>query len=315
MKALLTQQTFAKIILPLVSIFLTFCVLGALVYKDRAALFAQSWEIRWPNLIYAFILLVLGMFIAAFVWADLLHSLGSRVSLANHVRYYFISQLAKRLPGTVWYVAERGYFYKQHGDSVRLIALASSIELSLAIFTGLLITIICLGQLAITFSLNYWLLAIGLLVGLVLLLTPRSVYFFLRWLQRDQLALVQYSYPKLLTWLLSYIILWLLGGMVLYFNINILYPLAFHQLWYVIGSWTAVGTLSVLVFFLPTNLGFTEIGLSLLLVQILPSSLAALITVASRLLILLYEMMGTSLVLLAGKFFTTKTVPLPSKET
>ena len=103
--------------------------------------------------------------------------------------------------------------------------------------------------------------------------------------------------------------------MVLYFNINILYPLAFHHIPYIIGSWTAVGTLSVLVFFLPTNLGFTEIGLSLLLVQVLPSSLAAIITVASRVLILLYEIMGTSFVLMAGKFFTTEPAALKSEET
>lgn len=315
MKKLFTHQQFARIILPLLSIFLTFCILGAFIYKDWDVLFTQTWEIAWVNMIYAFLLLVLGMLIAALVWGDLLHSLGSRVSLGHHLRYYFISQLAKRLPGTVWYIAERGYFYKQHGDSVGLIAVASSIELSIAIFTGILITFVCLSQLVMTFSFNYWLLTTVLLIGLVVLLTPRSVHFFMRWLQRDKPLLVQYSYPKLLSWILCYIVLWLLGGMVLYFNINILYPLAFQHILYIIGSWTAVGTLSVLVFFLPTNLGFTEIGLSLLLVQVLPSSLAAIITVASRVLILLYEIMGTSIVLLAGKFFITESSTLKPEET
>lgn len=315
MKKLFTQQQFARIILPLLSIFLTFCILGAFIYKDWDVLFTQTWEIAWINMIYAFLLLVLGMFIAALVWGDLLHSLGSRVSWAHHLRYYFISQLAKRLPGTVWYIAERGYFYKQHGDSVGLIAIASSIELSIAIFTGILIALVCLSQLVMTFSLNYWLLTAVLLIGLVVLLAPRSVHFFLRWLQRDKLVLVQYSYPKLLSWILCYIVLWLLGGLVLYFNINILYPLPFQHILYIIGSWTAVGTLSVLVFFLPTNFGFTEIGLSLLLVQVLPSSLAAIITVASRVLILLYEIMGTSVVLMAGKFFTTEPSALKREET
>lgn len=305
MKNLFTHKA-VRIFLPLFSILFTCCVLGVLIYQDWDALFSQTWEIKWINSLYAFIVLLAGMFIAAFVWADLLHSLGSRVSLAHHLRYYFISQLAKRLPGTVWYVAERGYFYKQHGDSVRLIAIASSIELSIAIFTGILITLVCLSQVVMSFSFNYLLLLTLLLIGLILLLTPRSVYFFLRWLQREQLEVVQYSYAKLLLWIVCYILLWLLGGIVLYFNIKLLHPLTFHHLLYIIGSWTAVGTLSVLVFFLPTNLGFTEIGLSLLLVQVLPSSLAAVITVASRVLILLYEVIGTSLVLLAGKFFAPK---------
>jgi hypothetical protein len=53
-----------------------------------------------------------------------------------------------------------------------------------------------------------------------------------------------------------------------------------------------VGTLSFMMLFLPSNLGFTEVGLSLLLATIIPSSLAVIVAVITRIFLLLCEIVG-----------------------
>jgi hypothetical protein len=65
-----------------------------------------------------------------------------------------------------------------------------------------------------------------------------------------------------------------------------------------IGSWSLVGTLSFLVFFLPSNLGFSEVGWSLLLATLVPSALAVVVAVVNRIIVLIYEIVTVAGILL-----------------
>jgi hypothetical protein len=64
--------------------------------------------------------------------------------------------------------------------------------------------------------------------------------------------------------------------------------------------------LSYAVFFLPNNLGFTEVGLSLLLANLVPSSFAVIIAVLTRFSILIYEIIIALLVITLLRFFPQK---------
>ena len=72
---------------------------------------------------------------------------------------------------------------------------------------------------------------------------------------------------------------------------------------YLIGCWSLVGTLLVVVFFLPSNFGFTEVGLSLLLSAVMPSSLAVLVAVLSRLFTMGFELLAAGLALPLIRWF------------
>ena len=55
------------------------------------------------------------------------------------------------------------------------------------------------------------------------------------------------------------------------------------------GRWAAVGVLSFMLLFLPTNLGFNEIGLSFLLTQVMVAPIAVVVALASRVLTTIYD--------------------------
>jgi hypothetical protein len=86
-----------------------------------------------------------------------------------------------------------------------------------------------------------------------------------------------------------YVFIWIIGGILLYAIVNILYDLPVAHLGYVIGSWSIVGFLSSLLLFSPSNLGITEVGLSILLSAIMPSSIAVVIAIFARILLISYE--------------------------
>jgi len=90
---------------------------------------------------------------------------------------------------------------------------------------------------------------------------------------------------------------WIMGGVSLFFIGNAIIPISLSNLGYVIGVWSLVGVLSFVLFFLPTNLGFNEIGFSLLLAQIVPSPIAVLIAVASRICTTIFDLVITSIAL------------------
>jgi hypothetical protein len=99
----------------------------------------------------------------------------------------------------------------------------------------------------------------------------------------------QFGYRRTVQWLIAYIPAWILGGIVLFIIANSFIPLPLHQIGYVIGSWSLVGILSYLLFFSPSNLGVTEVGLSLLLANIMPSPIAVVLAITTRIAIILYE--------------------------
>ena len=62
-------------------------ILALLIYRQRFLLATFDWRLQWDALLFAFIVFNIVQFLAAIVWASLLHSMGSHVaSLKGDVR-------------------------------------------------------------------------------------------------------------------------------------------------------------------------------------------------------------------------------------
>ncbi len=284
------------LLLGLVLGLLSVAMLAYLVYRERDAFSTFDWQLDWRALVVAFALMLVGLIMAGLVWASMMRTFGSPLPFSRHIRYYLVSHLARRLPGTVWYVAGRGYLYKQHGESLRLVTMASSLELVLMIVAGAVVTLALWSYMLRTLPLVYLIaLGITILVGLVAV-QPSSVRWMLRKLGLDATPVA--GYRHMILWLSLYVGIWIIGGLMFYAIVYSVTRAPLIHLPFVIGSWTLVGTLSVLVFFLPNNLGFTEIGLSLLLSTFLPSSVAVVVAVLSRILVLGFELAAAGITML-----------------
>lgn len=274
-----------KIVLSLFAILFAVAVLGLLLYREKDALLNYSWRIRPEVVVVSFLLYFIDLLLVVWAWALIMRSLGSKVSFWQHFRSFSIANIAKRLPGTVWYVIWRGEIYKQDGLPVKLTALASGVELAVSVFGGVFTSILFAIPILSKYPAGIAALA-ALFILCLILLHPRTLAKILKLLKSD----IQYfSYKHILEWIGIYFIAWVLGGVFLFSVANVVYTIDLQYLGYVIGTWSVIGISSFLLFFLPSNMGFNEIGISLLLSILMPSSFAVIIAVLSRIIILIYE--------------------------
>ncbi len=286
------KQGFYKIAVTLPFILITILVLGYLLYRQRDVLVEHVWEIRPLPLVIAFILYSLTLFQASVNWGWILNTLGNKTGYLTHLQHYMISNLTKRLPGTLWYIAGRGFLYQDQGIAFRLVTLASGIEHALIFMASILISYLFSIKILVAYHISPILLGAAFLLLLAVLVHPK----FVAWLfQLLKLEVPQISIYVFFGWLFSYALQWIIGGLCCFAIASTIYDLPIQQIGYVIGSWAVVGLISSMFLVLPSNLGVTEIGLSLLLSNMMPSSIAVVVVVLQRVLFTLFDVVWASL--------------------
>lgn len=271
-------------------------LLGYLVYREREVLLNHTWTITWWPLLPAALLFGAGLLLATLIWADVMAAFGSRLSRRLHIRFYCLSHLAKRLPGTIWYVVGRGYLYRQEGESARLVTVASGVELAVLVVSGAFVSLIFLAGSVLSFRRSeLWVLLVLLALGLGLM-HPRVLRLLLT---RLSMTAVPWRYGRVVGWVVLNALIWISGGVLLFFFANTVYPVGWTYLPYVVGVWSLIGVLSVTVLLLPSNLGFTEVGLSLLLGQVMPGPFAVIVALIARLLLIVLDLIWAGLIMLA----------------
>jgi hypothetical protein len=131
-----------------------------------------------------------GLFASAQVWRSLLTDLGSRLPMRPALHVFFLGQLGKYLPGSVFAVAAQMVLGRDQGVSRSRVGTASLLFMGVLVATGLLVSAVAL-PLTSPGALDayFWVLLV-LPVGLVCLAPPvltRLVGVMLRVLRRDPL--------------------------------------------------------------------------------------------------------------------------------
>ncbi|MBE0410914.1 MAG: hypothetical protein IBX69_14435 [Anaerolineales bacterium] len=260
-------------------------ILFLLVYRQRDILLQHEWNIQALPFFLSFGFYCIALFLVIWIWTHIMDAVGTNIHFSKHFRFYSISNLAKRIPGTIWYIASRAQFYRAEAIPIRFTSLASGVEVAVTTVSGILVSLFFAVPIITTFEISLWWFGLILLVGLVSI-HPRVLGWLLKRMGAETSL---FSYFALLKWLAGYIIVWILGGVVLFSIGNIITTIELTHLGYLIGSWALIGVVTTALFFSPSNLGVTEVGLSLLLSNIMPAPIAVVIAISARIIIILYD--------------------------
>lgn len=96
-------------------------------------------------IILAALLFGIHYFIQAIGWHILLKSLGQTPKLRDSIRMYYLSMIARWMPGRIWYSATRLYIAKQIGVSVTSVVFAIVLELIYILIGGIITTLLFAG--------------------------------------------------------------------------------------------------------------------------------------------------------------------------
>jgi len=272
--------------------------LGFLVYRERDTLGNYLASANPTQLLSVFGWYTVDLMIFFGVWVAILQKLGGRTDLVNHFRIFCLANAARRLPGTLWYVGGRAALYKQSNIPAKTVVIASGIEVVVIWCSGILVA---LALVFVTRPEYVWRWSAVALFLLIAVLNPKV----LRWGLMRASPEWQPGRSGLLhvyMWILSAAVGWFVGGLFLFAILTVYQSLPLTAIPVTIGAWTIAGTISMLVFFLPSNFGVTEVTLVALLSGLVPTAVAVLTALSARILATLLDLVwgGVALLLQIG---------------
>ncbi len=285
-------------------IVITIGVIINLIWVNKDLFRTYITQMRPIWLLYAIVFFFVDFGFALWVWHLMVSKIAGFNDLRLNTKFCLQSNLARRIPGTVWYVASRAILYEEVGVNKKTTSILSALELAFFMVSGLIMTIITLPFWFNVENTNikqldqmwvFLLLPLG-----ILLVHPKILTSILEKLSKQSLP-QQLVWQDTIKWLAFFLLTWLTGGLVLFCSINLFLPLSVNYLLITLGIWALSNTISLLGFVTFSFFGLREVSLALLLTQILPTPITILIAIVIRLIWLSGELI-TSLLSFRIKF-------------
>jgi len=287
-----SRHRWARRALGLVVVGFPLLLLAGIIVGNWGQLTSYAWHLRPLPLVLSLALYVAGIGLAVLQWSLIMGRLAGVRSLRKNTKIYSFSTLAKRLPGTYWYVAGRMLLYDAEGVAKTATAAGAVLELAATILAGLLVYLFSL-----PFCLSTYLAGLpaiwrsgylGLLIGLlvVVFLRPSLASAVLNRLTRSlgkQEVSFTFGTRDTLTWLAIHVLGWVIGGIVMYLLVTAVQPFPWDGLPAIINITTAAGLVGLVAFIAPSGLGIKELTLAYLLSFYVPLPVAAVLSLLFRL--------------------------------
>lgn len=287
-------------VLTVVRVVIAVVTLAAVVYavvRNWADVSVHLGRISWGTFALSSLAAAVGTWLTMLGWKVILRDLGSDLRSAPASGVYFVGQLGKYLPGSLWSVLVQADIASRLGVPRRRTAVAGLLALGFGLLTGLVVGLPSASYLLRSpeGAFPWWTLLAVPVVGLLLMprLLNRVVAILLRVLKRDPLE-HDLSARAVLTsfglfvavWLSFGVHTWLLARAV---AVDVDAPgLATASL----TGYALSVSLGMLLVVLPAGLGAREGLLTLILSAVLPTPAAAAVAIVSRFIVTLADIVA-----------------------
>jgi len=272
-----------------------FVFLGKMVWENWAQVKETSFTLKPFPMISSTLIFMSSYFIQVWAWHLITSKLKIAVPLKETLESWFYSQLGKYLPGKVWLLVGRFYFYESKGKSRKEISIALYLEtITLLIAAGLLSLVALLffkEANSIYEGMQFWWVSLLFLLAFISL-HPRILQKILNGVllhfKREPLSL-SISYVDVL-WILGISIFgWGVGGIGFFLFVDSVFPVSSQYVLFLAGALAFSNTLGLIALFAPSGLGVREGALVYLLSYVMPGGVAVIISVLTRIWMTLIE--------------------------
>ncbi|MEO7754407.1 MAG: lysylphosphatidylglycerol synthase domain-containing protein [Terracoccus sp.] len=267
------------------------------VARNWADVSVHLGQISWQTFALSTLCAAAGTWLTMLGWKTLLRDLGSDLHIAPATGVYFVGQLGKYLPGSLWSVLVQADIAAHLKVPRRRTAVAGLLALGLSLLTGLLV-----GLPAASFLLrrsssgfDWWILLAVPLVAV--LLVPRLlnllVATLLRLLKREPLER-ELSTRAVLTAVVTFVAVWLAFGLHTLLLARAVAGDAPHPdlATAAMTGYALSVSLGMLTIILPAGLGAREGLLTLILSTAIPAPAAAAVAIVSRFIVTLVDVLA-----------------------
>lgn len=272
--------------------------LGWALYGNWEKVRTYRWSFDYPMLALSLAVMLASLSLYAWQWRFSLQKLGAAIGFLKVLRIYFVANLGRYIPGKVWQFM--GWFYLLEQEGVSPVQTLPNMAINQVIqnITGLVLAFIVLAGLRAA-ELSEWLLPLLVLVPLgLMVIQPPVLEKLLNWglrLFRREPVAIELTAWDLACFTAVHFIIWLCYGLAFYLFTRALYPVPLERLPALVGIFAGAWVIGFLSFLAPGGLGVREGILVYLLGFCLPSHVAIVVTLLSRLWVTAAELMGTAL--------------------
>jgi glycosyltransferase 2 family protein len=145
-------------------------------------------DLSWLSLTAATLLGFSNIFTAMMSWRTLLRDLGSPLTIRAAARIFYLGQLGKYLPGSVWTVVAQAELGRDYNVPARRTVASSVVSTGVSLALGLILAAFTMPYASPGALVHYWWLLLFLplfVVGLLPRNVDRLTHFFLRVLRRE----------------------------------------------------------------------------------------------------------------------------------
>lgn len=256
-----------------------------------------EWQVKPVSLIASLIAYLVSLWLGATAWHRIVWSMDQRVPYRTGVKFFLQSNLAKRIPGLIWYALGRLYLYEREGVAKAAVSVALTFELIALIIGGIL------AYLATAWSgpqsieaLQQWWLVFPLAILVFIMVWPKSLFGAVNWalVRRGHQALRSgVRRTDLLLWSLILAGGWLTGGLFIFALAAGVYPdVSWSLAVPVINAWVGSGLVAMMALIVPVGLGLKEVTLAYLLSAFMPWPVAVLISLLGRICSIIGDCVG-----------------------
>ncbi len=295
-----------KVLLNIVKFAVIFVCLYYL-YRKFSESFASLGGVAWEKIHYLPLcgaIVAYASFFAVKVanWWYILRLFKVPVSFSFSSGIWFGSQTIKYIPGKVWFLLGRFYFGRKK-ISKSLIFVATSIELVMMLLSALVVFLI-FGLDKDVAQVSRYVPAtpgvLGLVAVFLFAIHPRVLEWgigFLAKLGKSERQTIDIDYGKLFLLLTVYVLNWLFFGFANYVLISVFKPISFSLIGLICAVFAISYVIGFLSFITPGGIGVRESVQVYFLSTVIAGHTAVLISVFSRILWMLMEIIGTAIFL------------------
>lgn len=166
------MRTVWRRVLQLVAVLLVLAFAGLFVHDRWDAIVSGLRTISILDLVLALALVLAGLFASMMSWRSVLIGLGSALPVPTAARIYFLSQLGKYIPGSVWPIAAQTQLSREYGVPAARAAFAAFTQVVVSVVVGAVVGAVLLVGASPETLRSYWWVLIVAALGIAGLLPP-----------------------------------------------------------------------------------------------------------------------------------------------
>ncbi len=273
----------------------------AILVRNAADILDAGLAIRPLHLTIAILLLLAYYLAMSGVWYEITRCFDIAVPFWRTVRIWSNSMAGKYLPGKIWLIAGRFYYYRRAGRPATAVTAAIVVDSSVQLVTSCIVFLLCffaLGPAAADLNrsspVNPVALCAVAVVLLLILVHPsvlQTVVNALARLRRKEAMALSVRAGRVYGTAVCSVGARAIGGLAFFFLVNSVTPIGWPHYFYLTGTMALSGLLGTLAIITPGGIGVREASIAVLLTYLFPEGTAVLLGLVARVWMVVTELL------------------------